>query len=67
MGYLGDADNPEQVPVIMYDGAAGRADVGRKVSFVTPSQRFKDGAQLKVSFFIYFFVLEAYYLVEYVD
>ena len=48
MGYLDTQDGAEPVPVFMYDGAAGRADVGPKVSFVTPSERFKDGPQLQV-------------------
>jgi hypothetical protein len=48
MGYLDDAEPPEPVPVFMYDGAAGRANVGEEVTFVLPSERFKDGAQLKV-------------------
>lgn len=48
MGYLDDAEGPEPLPVFMYDGAAGRANVGPEVKFVIPSERFKDGAQLKV-------------------
>jgi hypothetical protein len=48
MGYLDDAEAPEPFPVFMYDGAAGRADVGAEVKFVIPSERFKDGARLKV-------------------
>jgi len=48
MGYLDDSEPPEPFPVFMYDGAAGRADVGPEVKFVTPSERFKDGARLKV-------------------
>ncbi len=48
MGYLDDAEPPEPFPVFMYDGAAGRANVGAEVKFVIPSERFKDGARLKV-------------------
>jgi hypothetical protein len=48
MGYLDDAEAPEPLPVFMYDGAAGHANVGPEVQFVIPSERFKDGAQLKV-------------------
>jgi hypothetical protein len=49
MGYLRAEDGVEPVPVFMYDGAAGRANVDPKVSFVTPSERFRDGPQLKVT------------------
>jgi len=48
MGYLRAEEGAEPVPVFMYDGAAGRANVDPKVSFVTPSERFRDGPQLKV-------------------
>lgn len=48
MGYLEGGEDAEPIPVLMYDGAAGRADVGPRVSFVKPSHRFQDGAQLEV-------------------
>jgi len=48
MGYLDDAEDADPVPVLMYDGAGAKGDVGPKLSFVTPASRFKDGDQLKV-------------------
>lgn len=54
MGYLQAEDEAEPIPVFMYDGAAGRADIGPQVSFVLPSERFKDGPQLEVIDFALF-------------
>jgi len=52
-GYLRPEEEAEPTPVIMYDGAGGAADVGPSVSFVVPSSRFKDGAQLEVIIFLF--------------
>ena len=49
MGYLDEGEDPETIPVFMYDGAGAKADVGSEVSFVTPASRFVDGDQLKVT------------------
>jgi hypothetical protein len=54
MGYLQAEDEAEPIPVFMYDGAAGRVDIGPQVSFVLPSERFKDGPQLEVIDFAFF-------------
>ena len=48
MGYLEGASAAEPIPVIMYDGAIGRGDIGPEVTFVSPTERFRDGSQLKV-------------------
>ena len=48
MGYLEGASAAEPTPVIMYDGAIGRGDIGPEVTFVSPTERFRDGSQLKV-------------------
>lgn len=50
MGYLEGASAADPVPVIMYDGAIGRGNIGPEVTFVAPTERFKDGPRLKVSY-----------------
>lgn len=51
MGYLLPREQAEPTPVFMYDGAGAAANVDPRVSFVVPSSRFRDGAQLEVIIF----------------